>query len=468
MEKNTPEIYEPRELMNIFASMTSLLFDQLPIPINFIDKDGRVIIMNEAFLQYLNLDLDDVKGKHLSDIDPSVRLPIVVKTGVAEIGEKHRFHNGKSSLVHRIPLFHQKEVIGGVGIILIEDLNFFYELKEHQDRENRVSYQHSRKAADIYRAKYSFEHILTQSPLKKQAKESAKKYAANNLPVLITGESGVGKELFAHAIHQSSTRSHRPFIRVNCGSIPDNLMESELFGYTKGSFTGANKEGKVGKFELANGGTIFLDEVGELPVHLQPKLLRVLQEEEFERVGSNDILKLDVKVIAATNVDLGEAVGENSFREDLYYRLNVLNLHVPNLRDTPEDIPLLVNHFSTLMYQQLGSLRLFSPEVMEIFRGHHWPGNIRELKNVVERMIVNSEDDTLGRGHVPDYLLKDHTKKNPPVQGDQSLREVLYQTEKRMILDTLEKCGGNKAKAAEKLGIPRMTLYRKLNAYYDK
>lgn len=473
MKKYPEASVDPNEIRDIFVSMTSLLFNQLPIPINFIDTEGKVIIMNQAFLDYLNIGLEDVTGKHLSEIDPSVRLPIVVKTGHAEIGQKHRFHSGRESIVHRIPLFYKDTIIGGVGIILIEDLNYLYEISEENSLIKTLKVNKANKIADVYKTKYTFDDILTQSYLGEKCKEQAKIYSTNDFPILITGESGVGKELFAHSIHSLSNRKDGPFIRVNCAAIPESLIESELFGYEKGAFTGAQSTGKIGKFELANGGTIFLDEIGDFPLGLQAKLLRVLQEKEIEKIGSNEIVQLDIRIIAATNYSLEDKVKENKFRQDLFYRLNVLNLNVPSLKERKDDIPLLINHFITSMYQNFNIYKRFPDDVIEILKAYSWPGNVRELKNIVERIAVNTKGKVVNESDIPDYIIEEinnnfHTSNEDSCElKNGSLKNTLLEIEKRIIKDTLLKCNNNKTEAARVLGIPRMTLYRKLKEFDD-
>jgi len=463
---NTEEI---EKISDIFVSMTTLLFDQLPIPVNFLDTEGRVIIMNEAFLNFLRLNLEDVIGRHLSEIDPTVRLPIVVKTGRAEIGQKHRFYDGREAIVHRIPIFYKDVIIGGVGIILFDDLGYLHDLTVENHLIKSLKGNKLNRIKDLYQTKYTFDHILTQSDAGKRCKEQAQIYATTDFSVLITGESGVGKELFAHAIHADSKRSKGPFIRVNCAAIPEALIESELFGYGQGAFTGANKGGKMGKFELANGGTIFLDEIGDFPLHLQAKLLRILQEKELEKVGTNEITLLDIRVIAATNCDLEEKVKQNQFRSDLFYRLNVLNLNVPSLRDRQEDVPLLVNHFATLLYQDFNILKVFPQEIMKLLMQYAWPGNIRELKNIVERTAVNAPEETITQKDLPRYILETLPPPAPMVTQVEAkeapLKESLAALERALIEQALKKHDYNKAQAAKVLGIPRMTLYRKLKAY---
>lgn len=456
-------------ISEVFASMTRLLFDQLPIPINFIDANGKVIIMNKAFLDFLGIKLKDIQGKPLTDIDPTVRLPIVVKTGKAELGQKHKFQDGREVIAHRIPIFYGEKIIGGAGIILIDDLSYFYKQAMEANTIKILETMKVNKAKDVFKAKYKFDDIITQSDIRIESKKRATNYSKTDFTVLITGESGVGKELFAHSIHQASNRSKGPFVSVNCAAIPDTLLESELFGYVEGAFTGAKKTGRQGKFEIANGGTILLDEISEMPLSLQAKLLRVLQEKEVRRVGDNKLIPLDVRVIAATNSKLERDIEEGKFRADLFYRINVLNLNLPPLRETKQDIPLLINHFITLMFQNFGIYKKFSEDVIEVLKMHEWPGNVRELKNIVERIAVNTEKNTVTLEDIPSYIvekvnkIKFYEKSNSLLQG--SLKNTLGEVEKEIILDTLNVCHGNKAQTAIILGIPRMTLYRKLKSY---
>jgi len=467
-----PAELESNEISDIFVSMTTLLFNQLPIPINFIDNEGKIIIMNTAFLDFIDMTIDDVIGKPLAEVDASVRLPIVIKTGNAEIGQKHTFQNGKEAIVHRIPLFYKEKTIGGVGIILVQDLIHFYNFFEEKNYLREFSLGQSKKELDIYRSKYCFDDIITHSQLGKKVKKMAESYANTDFTVLITGESGVGKELFAHSIHNSSRRKDKPFVRINLASIPESLLESELFGYEKGAFTGAKNEGKIGKFELANGGTIFLDEISEVPHYLQVKLLRVLQEKELERIGGNKIINLDIRVIAATNKNLEDQIKDDKFRQDLFYRLNVLNLYVPNLKERKLDISLLIQHFSTNLYQDTGIRKRFPDNVMNLLTQYTWPGNIRELKNIVERISVISQEDVVSIEDIPDYIKECIGQSSSDIMSNLEynsnnldLKQMLANIEKQVITDTLEKNQYNKALTAKDLNIPRMTLYRKIKEY---
>lgn len=440
------------------------IFNRIPLPLNFIDEECRIIVMNQPFLDFIDVSIKDVVGKHISEIDPTVRLPLVLKTGIAEIGKKHKFFNGKEALVDRIPIFDNGKVVGGVGIILLDDINI---LEMRNSIIHTIDPKIPENLLQIYRSKYTFDDILSDSPPGKKCKSQAKAYAVTDLPVLITGESGVGKELFAHSIHEFSKRVHGPFVSINCAAIPEHLIESELFGYESGSFTGASKSGKPGKFELADGGTIFLDEIGDLPLGMQSKLLRALQENQIEKIGSTKIISTNVRIIAATNCNLEEKVAKKEFRSDLYYRLNVLNLHIPPLRERPHDIPLLIDHFITTFYQNYGIYKKFPPEVIHILMEYDWPGNIRELKNIVERLAVISPKDEVTNEYIPPYILNcshKNTAKNylSYSASKGSLNIILEEVEAQIILDTLKSCNYNKSQTADILGIPRMTLYRKL------
>ncbi|MGE5701865.1 MAG: sigma-54 interaction domain-containing protein, partial [Clostridia bacterium] len=308
----------------------------------------------------------------------------------------------------------------------------------------------------------SFQQIIGNSLAMEQVKKQGQTIALGNSTVLITGESGTGKSLFARAIHHSSPRRKRPFITVNCGAIPDTLLESELFGYESGAFTGASKTGKVGKFELANGGTIFLDEIGDLSLHLQVKLLHVLQDREIERVGGTRALPVDVRVIAATNRDLEQMIADGEFREDLYFRLNVIPLYLPSLRERKEDIPLLLES-ALVKYTELISKQVhgFSKETMELLLNYHWPGNIRELENVVEYAINLSAGSEITPDSIPQRLRRTQSS----VQESRSLKKQLDVFEKQIIERALQENGysvEDKVKVAKLLGISESTLYRRI------
>ena len=306
--------------------------------------------------------------------------------------------------------------------------------------------------------RYRFENIIAKSPKMQQVIEVIKVVAKSNATVLITGESGTGKELVARAIHSQSYRKDKPFVAVSCAALPESLLESELFGHEKGAFTGAYAQ-RRGKFESANRGTIFLDEIGDMSANIQVHLLRVLEEKEFTRVGGNELIKVDVRVISATNKDLKQAVAKGQFREDLYYRLNVVTIELPPLRERKEDILLLAQHFlKKFAVENQKGITGFSPEATDFLLKYEWPGNVRELENAIERAVILAKDSHIEVADLPQESLT--LTHSAPLVG-KNLGEV----EKNHILNILNETGGNYSKAARILGISRMTLYNKIRAY---
>ncbi|MGB5107045.1 MAG: sigma-54 dependent transcriptional regulator [Candidatus Zixiibacteriota bacterium] len=305
--------------------------------------------------------------------------------------------------------------------------------------------------------------IVGSSAPIKELKEIIAQVAPTDATVLISGDSGSGKELVARAIHSLSSRSAAQMVAVNCAALPKDLLESELFGHVKGAFTGAIKD-KRGKFEIAGGGTLMLDEISELALELQAKLLRVLQERVIEPVGSESSREVDVRLIAATNVNLKKRVAEGKFREDLFYRLNVIPIHVPSLRKRSDDIPLLISHFLTRLSPRT-EIKIDSG-LLAILADHRWPGNVRELENLVERMVVLRRNDTLTRADLPrDFQVDSETQENDAVPSDDAHAVTFHEAEKTLILNALEKCNGNRSKAAEMLAIPRHVLLYRLKKY---
>jgi len=305
--------------------------------------------------------------------------------------------------------------------------------------------------------RYRFENIIAKSPRMQQVIEVIKVVAKSSATVLITGETGTGKELVARAIHSQSHRRDRPFVAVSCAALPESLLESELFGHEKGSFTGAYAQ-KKGKFEVANRGTLFLDEIGEMSANVQVHLLRVLEEKEFSRVGGNEPIKVDVRVISATNRDMKEAIAKGQFREDLYYRLNVVNIELPPLRERTEDIPLLAEHFlKGFALENRKEITGFSPQATDFLLRHEWPGNVRELENAIERAVILAQNSVID--------VADLSQQNLVPAGSNASEKDLKQVEKGHIQNVLAETGRNYTEAARILGISRMTLYNKTKAY---
>ncbi|MBA7662378.1 Regulatory protein AtoC [subsurface metagenome] len=304
---------------------------------------------------------------------------------------------------------------------------------------------------------YRFENIITKSPKMQQVIEVIKIVAKSNATVLIIGDSGTGKELVARAIHSQSHRRSRPFVAISCTALAESLLESELFGHEKGSFTGAYTQ-KKGKFEAANRGSLFLDEIGEMSANIQVHLLRVLEEKEFTRVGGNELIKVDVRIISATNKDMKKAIASGEFREDLYYRLNVVSIELPPLRERREDIPLLAQHFlKKFTIENQKEITGFSPEATDFLLKYEWPGNVRELENTIERAVILSQN--------PSIKMADMSQENMPLARSTPVRGNLKEIEKNYILETLTQSQGNYRKTARLLGISRMTLYNKVRTY---
>ncbi|WP_027184371.1 sigma-54-dependent transcriptional regulator [Desulfovibrio inopinatus] len=310
-----------------------------------------------------------------------------------------------------------------------------------------------------------FSGIIGSSRAMRDVLELAATVAPSEATVLITGESGTGKELIAKAVHMASARNAGPLVSVNCAALTETLLESELFGHEKGAFTGADKR-REGRFQKAHGGTLFLDEIGEIAPQIQARLLRAIQQGEIQRLGSDDLLRVDVRVLAATNRDLIKEVEAGRFREDLYYRLNVVSIHVPPLRERLDDIPLLVEHFLNVFADKnRKSVRGFTPKAMDMMLKYTWPGNVRELENAVERAVILTQTDRIGENELPLAIMKAYPGESSipsPMAGDS---HTLEDIEQRAILDTLAACDNNKSEAARRLGITRATLHKKLKRY---
>jgi transcriptional regulator with PAS, ATPase and Fis domain len=348
---------------------------------------------------------------------------------------------------------------------MYRQLNEVNELfKRLQKAENKASFYHT-ELKKSENARFTWDHIISENAVMEKIKKSAAKAAKGRSTILIRGESGTGKELFAHAAHNSSARKDGKFVIVNCAAIPEDLLESEFFGYEEGAFTGARSRGKIGKFDLANGGTLFLDEIGDMSLTLQAKLLRVLQEREFYRVGGTKRIHVDVRIIAATNRNLEEMVIDGTFREDLYYRLNVISLFIPPLRERMQDIEILSDKVMRELNRVIGtSITGFEPAAKQILMSYHWPGNVRELRNVMERAMTFAEHGKIKVEDLPDYMLGSTNVFLEEIAVTQE--ETMVESAERQAIETaLTKTKGNKAKAAKMLGISRSSLYDKLRKY---
>lgn len=434
------------------AKLHSTIVNSISDGLLTLDRNGIVTFINPTGARILEVDGATAVGKHISalvDFRPVVLR--VLETGQGYV-DKEFFIETKRGLLHfvktAIPLKNRDGQLEGV-------IDIFREIKKVRRLVN-----HMVGAT----ARFNFEDIIGESLALQECIRLAKIAANRSSTVLLQGESGTGKELFAQAIHNASGRADGPFVAINCGALPRNLVESELFGYADGAFTGAKQGGRPGKFELAHGGTIFLDEVSEMPLDIQVKLLRVLQEKRLCRVGGQRFLDIDVRIIAATNRDLLREVQEGNFRRDLYYRLNVLPINIPPLRERREDVPLLVRFFVAKMCDSLGlAPKQFSPAAMRLLQQYEWPGNVRELENIVERAVNICEEAVIGPEYLPRTLLQrpEAAPDEEGVKSPLSLREV----ERRAIAQALHQTRGNISSAARLLGIGRNTLYSKVREY---
>lgn len=424
-----------------------------------VNQDNVVTLLNQAYANILGRTVESIVGKPIHEVIENSRLSIVMQTGVPEIYQC-QIHQGRCFIVNRRPIFKDGAIIGAVGEVVFDNVNEVKELVRHIDRieaqEKVLLQQH--KAKEDGSNRYSFEDIIGRSIAMVKAKNLAAKACRSNSTVLITGESGVGKEVFAKAIHYGSSRQNGALVSVNCAAIPDNLLESELFGYEEGAFTGAKKGGKKGKFEMAHEGTLFLDEIGDMPLAMQAKLLRVLQDKQFEPVGSNQIRTCDMRLIAATNRNLIEMVKAGTFREDLYYRLNVIHIHLPPLRERKEDFGELLSILVRRIAKGLNRpIQEFTPEALTLLRQYSWPGNVRQLINCLEKLMVTVDDRMITHRHLS-FLQE--AGENMSIQGWDESDDPEQQ--KQIILEALCKANGNKTLAAQILGVHRSTLYNQM------
>lgn len=442
--------------------MHRMILDSIYNGVLVTDADGVVTHFNKPYGQFLGLDPGRQIGRHCTEVLENTRMHIVAKTGIPEINQAHRV-KGQNMIVQRIPIKKNGRVIAVFGQVMFKDIKDLRKLAQRLSvLESKVKI-YEEELINLRSTKYTFDSIIGGSPALASLKNDALKAAANQLPVLITGESGTGKELFAQAIHHASTRKMYPFVRINCAAIPRDLLESELFGYEKGAFTGAQTGGKPGKFELAHRGSVFLDEVGDLPMEMQPKLLRVLEEKEFERIGGTRVIRSDFRLIAATNQNLEKMVQRRRFRQDLFYRLNVFSLHIPPLRERRIDILPTARHILANLAEEaaMGGVTL-GREAAGYLETYDWPGNVRELSNVLERAISTADGRTISSRHLPFYV-----RRREAAAGclNRPIREAAAMAEAEAIRQALKRTGNNKAQAARLLGIHRTLLYKKIKKY---
>ncbi|GHH99890.1 sigma-54-dependent Fis family transcriptional regulator [Neobacillus kokaensis] len=459
-------------------------YDNIYEGIVVVDENGYVKMINKAYCSYLGIDREWAIGQHIINVIEGTRLHIVLQTGIPEHNQV-QFLKGQEVVAHRIPIWKNNKIIGGIGILVFRGVSELYRIFDKiQDLLNKNDLKHLHivqpKSKD---ERITFNHIIGESKSIIHSKYLARRAAKSPATILITGESGVGKEIFTKAIHSMSSYQEGPFISVNCSSIPEHLLESELFGYEEGAFTGSRRKGKPGKFLLAHKGTIFLDEIGDMPLEMQAKILRVLQEREVEPVGGTKPISVDFRLIAATNRPLQEMVKQNKFREDLYYRLNVIPIYIPPLRERKEDIPLLIGHYmKTICQKHRIPIKDISKETVSAMMNYEWKGNIRELVNALERLIALVDGPVIHYNDFKSYILEwnlslpqmetqeslsdiDKMRELSPLEN---IKQAEMKKEKELYLRVIREENGNKTKAAQRLGICRATLYNKLQEFKNK
>lgn len=428
-----------------------------------IDMDGIVTYINRQVCNFCGIDYEWASsGRHVNEVFPFSKMTETLRTKEPSNMEFYHY-NGITSASMRHPLIKDGEMVGVIEYDVFYDMEMVEAFVNHYiDLDEEIKY-YKEAARDYQQTKYSLDNIVGKSVPMLNLKEKIKIVANSNSTVLVTGETGTGKELVAHSIHDASKRRLRNFIKMNAASLPESLAESELFGYTEGAFTGARKGGKKGKFEMANHGTLFIDEINAMPLSLQPKLLRALQEGEIDRVGSAESIPVDVRIIAATNKDLKEMVDRGEFREDLYYRLNVVELEVPPLRERKEDIKELVDLFIEQQNNMLGKqVTGIEDKAIETLKKYDWPGNVRELQNVIEKTMNYAVGNVIRDSELI-FSMGSQTPTIDKLKDYDSPIEIAKRSaERELILETLDKVGGNKSQAAKLLKISRPLLYQKM------
>lgn len=435
------------------------------------DGNADTIFLNKSYEEITGMKRSEMIGKNMRYLEKNNYISksgtLMVLENRKDVTIEQKFKTGKTVLVSSSPIFDDK---GNITMVVtnVRNVTELYELKEQLKKNRQLTEKYYSQLEAMRNQLLKFSDIIAKDEKMLNILEIAKKVAKVDTTVLLLGETGVGKEKVAKYIHKNSKRSNKSFIKIDCGCVPCNLIESELFGYEKGAFTGANKEGKIGLFELADSGTIFLDEVGELPLDMQVKLLRVLQEGEIKRVGGTDTIKIDVRVIAATNRNLEEMVKKKTFREDLYYRLNVVPITILPLRERKDDIEPLIEHFMCVFNKKYDFNKIITSGAVDSLKEYRWPGNVRELKNIIERVMIMSTGDKILRSDLPiKEVWSGHKSRTSGRNRHLTLKEEVESLEESLIEDAFER-HGNVRDAAEELGINASTLVRKRKRYKNK
>lgn len=465
LEKMTRELASVKELKDDLEAIFNSSYDEIFV----IDGKGFVTKVNKISETYYGASTDEIIGQNVLELEkkgffrPSVTKMVFEEKRRITSAQKTR--SGKELIVTANPVFNEAGEITRV-VVNSRDITELTNLRQKLTDTEKLAENYRNQIMRLQKEKISSDEVVAQSPQMKQLMDLVEKIAQVDSTVLITGESGVGKGIIAARIHKLSRRKPGPFITINCGAIPANLLESELFGYDPGAFTGARKEGKKGLIQLGDGGTVFLDEVADLPLNLQVKLLQVIQQRTLIRVGGSRQIGVDVRFIAATNRDIRQMVKDGSFREDLFYRLNVIPLTIQPLRYRTDDIMPLVEHFLGIFNGRYGISKKFSPEAREMLVKYHWPGNVREVENIVERLMVTTESSEILPAHLPDYIVNSVESPGSRVYVLDicPLEEAVRQVEKQLLQKAYERFD-NTYRMAEALKINQSTVVRKMKKY---
>lgn len=460
---------QPLELDDLLMLAVDALYLSIVV-----DETGSIRHIARPYAEIIGVDCQEVLGKPIEKIIPNTHLRKIIESGREELGQIFMMQNGVPTICNRFPIRDKEgKIRGAISTATFHDIAEVSKLKAEVDKLRKENRFYQQQIAALKQAPYSIDSVIGNCPSIQKIKASIERMAPSNLSFLITGETGTGKEVFANAVHQLSNRRFGNFIKVNCAAIPIDLLESELFGYNEGAFSGAVKGGKVGKFEQANNGTILLDEIGELPLSLQSKLLRVIQERELERVGGVNTIKLDVRIVCCTNQNIEQMVSQGTFRQDLYYRINIVELTIPPLRHRLTDIPALCNYFILKINRYHDcAITGISTDVLQHFFSYNWPGNIRELEHVLERACVMAPPGQLEVDHFDFFLPTLYRNANNAAQestdsgsASVALSDKKNQAERKAIVQALESTKGNKSRAATLLQITRSQLYDKLKKH---
>lgn len=463
---------EPASPLVDFVASVDIAFDILnhfltnPFEgITVVDQRGLLRYLSPVHERFFGFARGDAIGRPVQDVIENTRLHIVAKTGNAEIGQVQPMRD-VARVVNRVPIHRNGQLVGAIGRVMFKAPEEVHELsRQISSLRAEVDYYKKELVGLRHRA-FGLDEIVGESEPIKRLIEDIRKVAPLDVPVFISGESGSGKELVAHAIHNLSRRVERPMVLVNCAALPATLVESELFGYDAGAFTGARREGRTGKFEMADRSSLFLDEIGDMPMETQVKLLRVIENGMFERVGGNKLRNTNFRLISATNRDLRRLIAEEAFRADLYFRIIGVTLKVPPLRERRSDIPILVNHFVQRIGPRLGSkVRHVHPEAINMLQELDWPGNVRQLHHEVQRAMIFADGTELTPANFSDLTKLPETAAgvaSHAIQGAATIKDTVGNVEAALIRETLERLHGNKKKSAADLGISRSYLYKRL------